>query len=172
MSFSLYEAVIPSMIQLLNAGQGWIEKCKACDIADEELANAKLIDDMFPFAYQVKSMIVHSVGAIEGVRKGSFSPDMEEPATELEQMRLNLGAAENTLRALSKGEVDSFIGGETHFVFEPKGIDLPFASEDFLLSFSQPNFYFHAATAYGILRMKGLEVGKRDFLGQLRMKQG
>lgn len=172
MSFSLYEAVIPSMIQILNAGQGWIEKCRNCEHSEGELAAARLAEDMFPFAYQIKSMVVHSVGAIEGVRKGVFSPDMSEPATGLEQMRLNLGAAENTLRAISKGEIDSFIGGETHFVFEPRGVDLPFASEDFLLSFSQPNFYFHATTAYAILRMKGLKVGKMDFMGQLRMKQG
>lgn len=171
MSFSLYEATVPSMIQLLQAGQGWIEKAKGCGIAEEELADTRLIEDMLPFAYQVKSMVVHSVGAIEGVRKGVFSPDMDEPATALEQMRLNLGAAENILRALSKGEIDSFVGGETHFVFEPKGIDIPFASEDFLLSFSQPNFYFHATTAYGILRMKGVEVGKLDFLGQMRAMQ-
>lgn len=172
MSFSLYEATVPSMIQLLQAGQGWIEKAKDCGISPEELADARMAEDMLPFAYQIKSMVVHSVGAIDGVRSGSFSPDMNEPATELEQMRLNLGAAENTLRALSKGEIDSFVGGETRFVFERAKIDLPFASEEFLLSFSQPNFYFHATTAYGILRMKGLKVGKMDYMGALRMKQG
>ena len=39
----------------------------------------------------------------------------------------------------------------------------------FLLSFSQPNFYFHATTAYGILRMKGLKIGKIDYLGAMRI---
>ncbi|WP_271077266.1 DUF1993 domain-containing protein [Aurantiacibacter sp. MUD61] len=171
MSFSLYEAIIPTMIQMLNAGQNWIENCKSCGQSEDDLAQARLHEDMLPFAYQVKSMVVHSVGAIEGVRKGSFSPDLEEYPVELEKMRLNLGAAENTLRALSKGEIDSFIGGETRFVFEQKGIDIPFASEDFLLSFSQPNFFFHATTAYAILRMKGLDVGKTDFMGRLRIKR-
>lgn len=170
MSFSLYEAVVPSMIQILVAGQGWITKCKDCGTPEEELADAKLIEDMYPFAYQVKSMVVHSVGAIEGVRRGTFSPDMNEPPRALEAMRDNLAAAEATLRALAKEEVDGFIGGETHFVFAPRNIDLPFASEDFLLSFSQPNFYFHASTAYGILRSRGLKVGKLDFMGPLRLK--
>ncbi|MGB3166650.1 MAG: DUF1993 family protein, partial [Alteraurantiacibacter sp.] len=148
MSFSLYEAIIPSMVQILNAGQGWIEKAKACGTSEDELAEARLIEGMLPFAYQVKSMVVHSVGAIEGVRKGEFNPDMEEPVTGLEQMRLKLGAAENTLRALSKGEIDSFIGGSTRFKVEQLDLDLPFASENFLLGFSQPNFYFHATTTY------------------------
>ena len=172
MSFSLYEAFVPSCIQILHASQGWIEKCKNCGSSEEDLAGARLHESMLPFAYQVKSMVAHSVGAIEGVRKGSYSPDMSAPATGLEQMRLDLGAAENTLRALSKGEVDSFVGGETRFVFEQMKLDLPFASEDFLLSFSQPNFYFHATTTYAILRMKGLDVGKTDFMGRLRIKRG
>lgn len=170
MSFSLYEAVIPSMIQILNAGQGWIEKAKSCDIPDEEIAAAKLAEDMAPFARQVKWMVSHSVGAVEAVRKGVMSPDLADPDTDLEKMRLNLGAAENTLRALSKGEIDSFIGGETRFQF--KDTDIPFASEDFLLSFSQPNFYFHSTTAYAILRNLGLKVGKMDFMGPLRAKRG
>ena len=50
MSFSLYEAVIPSFIQILSAGQGWIEKAKACGISEEELAAARLAEDMLPFA--------------------------------------------------------------------------------------------------------------------------
>ncbi|MBH5323191.1 DUF1993 family protein [Aurantiacibacter sediminis] len=169
MALSLYEAVIPTMIQMLNAGQDWIEAAKSSDMAEEEIASARLQDDMWPFAEQVKCMIAHSLGAVEGVRAGQFSPDLSEPAMELEKMRLNLGAAENSLRALSKGELDSFIGGKTHFVFKQRGIDLPFKSEDFLLSFSQPNFFFHATTAYAILRMKGVKIGKSDYLGQIRM---
>ena len=48
---------------------------------------------------------------------------------------------------------------------------MEFTARDFLLGFSVPNFHFHAATAYGILRMKGIEVGKRDYIGQLPLKQ-
>ena len=55
--------------------------------------------------------------------------------------------------------------------FQMNQFTMDFTVEDFLLSFSQPNFYFHAATAYDILRMKGLDVGKRDFIGRVRLKQ-
>ena len=54
-----------------------------------------------------------------------------------------------------------------HSVGERK---LPFVAENFLLSFSLPNFYFHATTAYDILRSKGVPLGKRDFLGRPRIK--
>ena len=49
-------------------------------------------------------------------------------------------------------------------------LKLPFTAENFLLSFSLPNFYFHATTAYDILRHKGVPIGKRDFMGRMRMK--
>jgi len=48
---------------------------------------------------------------------------------------------------------------------------MPFVAEDFILTFSLPNFYFHATTAYDILRSKGVPLGKKDFLGRMRMKQ-
>jgi hypothetical protein len=47
---------------------------------------------------------------------------------------------------------------------------MPFTAQGFLLSFSLPNFFFHAATAYDILRSKGVALGKRDYLGALRLK--
>ena len=48
---------------------------------------------------------------------------------------------------------------------------LPFTAEGFLMSFSLPNFYFHATTAYDILRTNGVPLGKRDFMGRLKMKK-
>ena len=54
--------------------------------------------------------------------------------------------------------------------FEFKTTVLPFNVADFLLTFSMPNFYFHAASAYAILRNQGLPIGKMDFLGTMRLK--
>ena len=53
------------------------------------------------------------------------------------------------------------------FAFRESRMD--FTADAFLLSFSQPNFYFHAATAYDILRHKGVVLGKRDFIGAVRV---
>lgn len=169
MPISLYDATVPTMIQMLSAAHGWIEKAKASHLSEAEIAGACLKEDMACFPKQINWMLCHSLGAIEAVRKGVMYPDLEEPTHDLEQMRLNVGAAENKLRALSAGEMESFIGKEVHFVYEPHGVDLPFTAENFLLSFSQPNFFFHVTTAYAILRHKGLDVGKMDYLGQIRM---
>ena len=55
--------------------------------------------------------------------------------------------------------------------FQMRNFKMPFTAENFLMSFSLPNFYFHASTAYDILRSKGVPLGKRDFMGAMRMKQ-
>ena len=66
-------------------------------------------------------------------------------------------------------EVNSWEGKEVAFRVPGKG-DRVFTAEGFLLSFSLPNFHFHAATAYDILRAQGVPLGKLDFMGALRLK--
>lgn len=168
MPLSLHAAVIPSALQILGAGLGWLEKAQACGIAEGELVEARLVDDMLPFAYQVKSMAVHSQGAIEGVRKGVFSPDMSEPPSTIAGLREKLQGAIAFLESVTEDEMEGFFGQDMRFEFRDKKV--PFTAEDFLLTFSQPNFYFHAVTAYGVLRARGVAVGKLDYLGALRIK--
>lgn len=138
----------------------------ALPIAPTALIEARLARDMLPFAYQVKSTAVHSIGAIEGVRQGSFAPDRTQPPASFEGLRARVAETIASLEAIDAEEVESFVGRDMRFTFGDQHID--FLAEDFLLSFAQPNFYFHATTAYDILRMKGLEIGKRDFNGRVR----
>jgi hypothetical protein len=173
MSFSLYHATVPAYLQTLGAVAGLIQKaeahCAAKGIAPTELIQARLAPDMFPFAYQVKSVKVHTLGAIQGVRKGVFSPDMTPPPDSFAAMRTLIGDAARELESVSPDEVNGFVGRDMRFEFGELRMD--FTAENFLLSFSQPNYYFHAATAYDILRWKGLEIGKRDFMGRPRLKK-
>ena len=164
---------MPSYQQILGAVSGLLDKaeafCAEKGIAPSDLVQARLAPDMLPFAYQVKSTVVHSLGAIEGVRRGVFSPDMSQPPETLAALKTRVA---DTLEALAKvdpAEVDGFVGRDMRFEFAERRIE--FTAEDFLLTFSQPNFYFHATTAYDILRWKGLSIGKRDFLGRLRTKK-
>lgn len=172
MAFTLYAATIPSYLQILASVSRLIGKaetfCADKGLPPEALIQARLADDMLPFAYQVKSTAVHSIGAIEGVRKGSFSPDMTTPPATFDALRERIAQTITDLEAIEPDEVNSFIGKDMRFEFGTTTMD--FAAEDFLLSFSQPNFYFHATTAYDVLRMKGLEIGKRDFNGRVRKR--
>ncbi|KMS59316.1 hypothetical protein V474_08870 [Novosphingobium barchaimii LL02] len=172
MPLTLYAATIPSYLQILGSVERLVGTAEAyCDEkgwSPEALIDARLADDMQPFAYQVKSTAVHSLGAIEGVRRGSFSPDSSPLPTTFEALRQRVGETIANLQAIEPDEVESFIGRDIRFTFGESHID--FLAEDFLLSFSQPNFYFHATTAYDILRMKGVQIGKRDFNGRVRKK--
>jgi len=142
--------------------------CIANSLAQTEILEARLASDMLPFAYQVKETVVHSVGCIEGIRRGSFLPDMTPLADSLAKLKATVAEALTTLAAIQPLEIDAFVGREMRFTSDVRSIE--FTAENFLLSFSQPNFYFHATTAYDILRWKGVVLGKGDFLGRLRVK--
>ena len=173
MAFSLYAATVPTYLQILDAVSGFIDKaeafCAEKGIAPPDIIQARLAEDMLPFAYQVKSTAVHSLGAIEGARKGVFSPDMTTPPDNFPALKARIAETLAALRTVEAAEVDAFVGRDMCFAFGERRID--FTAENFLLSFSQPNFYFHATTTYDILRWKGVALGKRDFLGKLRMKR-
>jgi uncharacterized protein len=173
MTFSLYAATVPSYRQILEVVSGLLGKAEAfCTenaIAPNDIIQARLADDMLPFTYQVKSAAVHSLGAIEGVRKGIFSPDTTPAPENFAALKARIAETLVALEAIEPAEVDAFIGRDMRFAFGDRHID--FSAEEFLLSFSQPNFYFHAATAYDILRWKGVPIGKRDFLGKVRRKK-
>jgi hypothetical protein len=171
MPLSLHAAFVPGALQMIGTTHGLIDKAEAwCSEQGSEpgaLIGACLHDEMLPFAYQVKSVADHTGGAIEGLRAGVFSPHMEAPPQEFAGLRAKLDQAIATLEGVSEDELEAKIG--TPMLFQMRDFKMPFTADNFLLSFSQPNFYFHAATAYDILRMKGLSVGKRDFLGRMRL---
>lgn len=173
MTLSLYDAVIPSNLQILGALDGLIDKAESFandrGMLPAEMIDARLAPDMLPFGYQVKSCAVHSVGGIEGVRGGSFSPDMKPWPTDFASLHAVIAQAIATLQGVDRAEFDGLVERDTQFAMGE--LRLPFTGGQFLLSFSQPNFYFHATTAYAILRAQGVAIGKKDFLGKLRIKR-
>jgi uncharacterized protein len=173
MPITLYDAFVPSCRQIVGSTLALIEKaekhCADTGTAPEELAGASLHPTMLPLGFQVKSVAQHSAGAIAGVRAGLFTPlGGPDMPTDFAGMTAMLAKAADDLAAVTPEELEGLVGRDMRF--EMRDMKLPFTAEGFLLSFSQPNFYFHAATAYDILRAKGVSLGKRDFLGALRLK--
>ncbi|MDE2563751.1 MAG: DUF1993 domain-containing protein [Sphingomonadales bacterium] len=173
MSLTLHSILIPDFVRGLRALSGVLTKseahCTANGLDQSEITAAKLADDMFDFSYQVKSVKVHSLGAIEGTEAGSFSPDFSTPPTTFAEQQEMIAQTITALEAMPAARVDALEGRDTEFRFGERAF--PYTAEDFLLSFSLPNFYFHLTTAYDIARWKGVNVGKRDFLGAVRMKK-
>ena len=171
MSVSFYQASAGSYLQVLEAVGGILEK-GAAHAADsgldlQEVVMTRLREDMMPLHFQVVSVAHHSWGAMQGMQKASFSP----PSFELDQDYAGLQAlvaeARDGIAGLSETEVEAL--ADKSLVFHLGKRELPFTNQNFLLSFSLPNFYFHATTTYDILRMLGVPLGKMDFLGKMRV---
>jgi hypothetical protein len=169
MTFSLYAAIVPPFVQVLGSVTRLLDKaesfCAENELAPEEIIQARIAPDMLPFTYQVKSTVEHSIGAIRAAKAGRASPSLEPPPADFASLRAKLSGAIAALNALDRSELDLLIAQPVRFEFKTTRID--FTGADFLTAYAQPNFYFHATTAYDILRMRGVQIGKTDFLGRL-----
>ena len=147
MGISLYDVSVAGFIQTLTSVAGFLEKGRAHFAGQEgalaEIVEMRIAPDMLPFRFQILSVVHHSRGAIEGAKAGLFAPPGGGPKDYAGLQQLVADALDM----------------------------LPFVAEDFLMSFSIPNLHFHATTAYGMLRAKGVPLGKRDYLGRMRMKK-
>lgn len=171
MTLSLYDTTVPSFLQTLTALGGYLDKglahCKSQDIDPSTFVEARLYPDMLPLRFQVVSATHHSLGALDAVKSGAFAPPR---GGEFDYPGLQKLVADTitALKDKTPDEVNACSGREVSFNIRDRAI--PFTAENFLLSFSFPNFYFHASVAYALLRSKGVPLGKRDFLGHLRIK--
>lgn len=172
MTISLYDITVGQYLQIVDAAVGFLDRgLKHC--ADEganpdDLVGKRLAGDMLPLSFQISSIAHHSIGAIEGVKKGVFTTSGPAMAETYAGLQATVADAAAALRALTPDEVNALAGKDV--VFELGAMKMPFTAEGFLLSFSLPNFYFHAATAYDVLRANGVPLGKRYFLGALKLK--
>lgn len=171
MAVSLYESTVVNYLQILPAVEGFLAKglahLKEKGIDPSGIVETRLYDDMLPFRFQIGSVVAHSIGAINGAKAGLFTPP-KTPEGGYEAMQKVVTEAREAMEKVTAADVNALVGKDVIFQLGERKI--PFVAENFLLSFSQPNFYFHATTAYDILRMKGAPLGKRDFLGRLRIK--
>lgn len=173
MAIALYDLSVASYLQTLGAVVGILEKglthFTANQVDPDEIVEARLAPDMLPFRFQLQSVAHHSLGAIEGVKQGLFAPPPQAPAYDYRGLQQLVVDTQEALRKLTPAEVNALEGKDV--IFQLRDFKMPFTAEGFLLSFSLPNFYFHATTAYDILRMKGVPIGKRDYTGQMRLKR-
>lgn len=172
MAFTLYSATVPVFLQMLGALSGLVDKAEkfAADkgLTAEQVISARLAPDMFPFNVQVAQAVHHTVGSIEGVRAGQFSPSLVPAPADFAGLKALVDAAIAQLKTITPDEVNPLADHDCAFVFGD--YRLPFAGADFFMSFTLPNFYFHLTTAYAILRHLGADVGKRDYMGTPRLK--
>ncbi|MFT6033005.1 MAG: hypothetical protein ACI854_001538 [Arenicella sp.] len=171
MSNSLYDISVGSYLQALSGMAIVLEKGAAYatenGVDPDTFVGAKLHDDMLPFLFQVNSARQHSVDALESLKSGECSPPKTTEKRDYKGLQKMISDSIEELKAVSADEVNSAQGKTVVFRFGKH--EMPFTAENFILSFSLPNLNFHITTAYDILRMKGVPLGKGDFLGKMRI---
>jgi hypothetical protein len=164
---SFHDATVPAFLQILGSLSGILDKaeahCKAKNIAPEVLLGARLYPDMLPFSKQIQLVCDF---AAKGCARLTHSEVPTTPDTEktFDELKARLASTTAYLKTFTPAQ---FEGADSREVTFPVGPDktLTLKGQQFLSAFAFPNFYFHAATAHGILRHNGVEIGKRDFLG-------
>jgi len=159
-----YQQILPSVITFLRKGE---EHYEMTGRSVEDIVGLKIIDDMLPMHFQIVSVVHHSRVALgsalsgeAGIPDGSLQMDFAGLCQYLEDALEAVNSADGAAIDARADEPVTFRMGER---------SMPFTTSNFLLSFSLPNFYFHASTAYDLMRGEGVKLGKRDFLGALRL---
>ena len=168
MSIAVYDASVPAFVQVLEALIGLVDKAEAHaqakKIEPSVLLGARLYPDMFPLVRQLQLSTDFAKGASARLA-GVDVPSYQDTEASFADIRQRLKRTIEFVQSLPK---DKFAGGETRDVtVRIAGQPATFKGQTYLLHFALPNFYFHATTAYAILRHCGIELGKRDFIGKV-----
>ncbi|CAO2652022.1 Nn.00g003050.m01.CDS01 [Neocucurbitaria sp. VM-36] len=165
-------AIVPVLSGLKNAhffiNKGY-EHAKAQNIDSNDFLTARLHPDMLDFIYQVQRFTDSAKfipSRVNPAIEGMSLPDEEKTFPEL------LARIEKTIKYLESIDPSSFEGregAEVPMKFGGGTIDVKFNALQYVTQFAQPNFWFHVTTAYGLLRMKGVDVGKFDFLNGAKL---
>lgn len=171
MTTSLYDLTVGSYSQILGATVNFLEQgkiyCQEQSIELSEIVQTSLYENMLDFHFQVVSLNHHSTKTIDALASGEFEPPMGYPPMDYDGLLEMTKASVASMATQDAATINALAG--KHITFKLSESEMPFTTENFVMSFSLPNFYFHATTAFDILRMKGVPIGKRDFLGAMKM---
>ncbi len=166
MPLSMHQASVPLFVRQLTALSSLLAKgeafAQAQGIAPSDLIEARLAPDMLPLARQVQMACdaAKFTGARLAEIEGPSFPDTEASFAELQDR------IAKTIQFVEGVPAERFEGSETRIVtLKAREKTLEFPGQAYLLHFALPNFFFHVSIAHAILRHKGVNVGKLDYLG-------
>lgn len=157
----LYAMTVPVFIRAFKNLDHVLAKAEGSGIAEEELFGARLIEDMLPLAKQVQ--IASDTARFASVRVGLAQPSgMADEETTLAQLRERVA---RTIAYLEAVDPAGFAGREgAEVILKLPNGELTFTGQSYVTDFALPNFFFHVTMAYALMRMKGVPLGKMDFL--------
>jgi hypothetical protein len=162
----MYPISVPVFIKHLNGLAGCLKKAQAHYAAkkfdEASLMSQRFYPDMFTFARQVQSVSDHAKGCA-ALLAGIEAPKYEDNEKNLADLIARLEKTVEFLKSVKPAQIDGT--EEKAIIIKMRDRELNMKGLELLLNRSLPNFYFHATTAYDILRHNGVEIGKRDFMG-------
>ncbi|AXA91482.1 DUF1993 family protein [Massilia sp. YMA4] len=166
MSFSMYSASVPVFRQILNSLAAILAKAEAHieakKIDPAALLQYRLYPDMLPFIRQIQIAADFAKGA--GARlAGQEVPSFEDTEKSFADLRQRIARTLAFLDSLPQHEIEGSAGRAITTGSGDK--TRHFDGQTYLLHYALPHFFFHATTAYDILRHNGLDIGKKDFIG-------
>lgn len=164
----MYELSVPAMTRGFAVLSGYLDKAKAHaeagGVDPAELLGARLAPDMLPFSAQIQrasDKAKNGVGRLTGVAAPSFA----DTEASFDELRTRIARTVEFIGALTPAQ---FEGAEERRVeLRFRGLSAEMSGFAYLTKLLLPDFYFHIATAHGILRHKGLAIGKADYLGPI-----
>jgi hypothetical protein len=166
MSISMSQASAPRFAHMLKNLSAILAKaqahCEAKKIDPLVLTSSRLYPDMFPLSRQVQVACDAAKGAVARLA-GVEIPKHEDTEKSFEELQARIDKTLAFMKTVKTAQLDG--SEEKEVVLKLRGQDVSFKGAQYLQGFAMPNFYFHVAAAYNILRHNGVEIGKTDFLG-------
>jgi hypothetical protein len=166
MNISMYQASAPRFVNTLKNISAILDKAQA--YADSKkidptvLTSYRLYPDMFTMARQVQVACDTAKGAVARLA-GVEVPKHEDTERTLAELKARIAKTIEFIGTIKPAQID---GSEDKDITLTLGRrEVKFKGMQYLLGFAHPNFYFHATTAYDILRHNGLDIGKQDYIG-------
>ena len=166
MTISMYQASAPRFVNMLSNLSAVLDKAaahaEAKKIDSLVLTAARLYPDMLPLTSQVRIACDNAKGAVSRLA-GVEIPKHEDTEQSFAELKARIAKTITYVQTIKPAQIDG--SEEREVVLKLRGTDVKFNGMQYLLGFALPNFYFHVVTAYDILRHNGVEIGKRDYIG-------
>lgn len=166
MSISMYTVSVPVLRQILTSLAAILAKAESHvdtkKLEPDALLQARLFPDMFPLLRQVQLATDFAKG-IAARLGGVDVPRYDDVEQDFAGLQARLEKTLAFLDSVPREAIDA--GAERDITIGTGANHRQFKGQAYLLHYALPNFYFHATTAYDILRHNGIDIGKRDFVG-------
>jgi len=167
MQHPVYDLAIAPLLRSLKNLDAIVSKAEAHleadkNIEESTLVQARLFPNMRPFVYQIRVMTDTAKGAAARL-SGNTLPSWADDEATFAEVHQRIGKAITFLSGFKASDFDGSEERAIELKLGPRTVN--FVGKDYVANFVLPNFYFHLVTAYNILRASGVDVGKRDYLG-------